>query len=518
MNFKKYLDTNLVVSLLLFSIVWTLVNNSYDLSRDEMWYADYSIKYNDTETRDIRHLSENDIHQVAFSHVYRNIERGMLKIFGENIFGLRVLNLLLSLLLIYTVHLWQSKSIEKHKNKLIVFTSLLLFLPILSIYSHHARPDWAMMMITATSLILLVIGIERERDKYLYAASFLFGLTAVIYWSGIAVLAGALAIFLCMYITEENNKSKYIYIVISLFALPVLYFSYIATYEFNELTSLFTEKNLQTGSLLAEPFISKYMSSLHIFLENILKSKIQSFMLFGLIFGPLILLYLNGAALVDSKKRKIIKFIYLFIFTYVTTSLVRGGGVRYLYFILPVFLFLNMYILTILNQKRESLISRGYFIGILALVFLSIFKTTMYVYDNKGQWSQYKKYESDLQYILKDADGRALTSFEFAWILKDIDKLYIENFLFFIPDTYYKFKEVMIKSNVSTILIDETTRSRMINIKDDNINQVWYQYLHRYIGENFIKKEEIFNIYYRKNKKMSPSDNRGYKTEVWQKL
>ena len=77
MNFKKYLDTNLVVSLLLFSIVWTLVNNSYDLSRDEMWYADYSIKYNDTETRDIRHLSENDIHQVAFSHVYRNIERGM---------------------------------------------------------------------------------------------------------------------------------------------------------------------------------------------------------------------------------------------------------------------------------------------------------------------------------------------------------------------------------------------------------------------------------------------------------
>jgi 4-amino-4-deoxy-L-arabinose transferase-like glycosyltransferase len=518
MNFKKYLDTNLAVSLLLFSIVWILVNNSYDLSRDEMWYADYSVKYNDSETTDIRHLSEIDVHQIAFSHVYRNIERGMLNIFGENIFGLRVLNLLLSLLLIYTVHLWQSKSIEKHKNKLIVFTSLLLFLPILSIYSHHARPDWAMMMITATSLILLVIGIERERDKYLYVASFLFGLAAVIYWSGIAALAGALVIFLFMYITEESNKSKYIYIVISLFALPIVYFLYIATYEFNELISLFTEKKLQTGRLLSEPFISKYMSSLNIFLDNLIKSRTQSFMSLCLIFGPLILLYLDGVALVDSKKRKIIKLLYLFIFTYLAVSLVRGGGVRYLNFIIPVFLFLNIYVLTILNQKREGLISRGYFIGIIMLVILSIFKTTIYAYDNKGQWSQYKKYESDLQYILKDSDGRALTSFEFAWILKDIDKLYIESFIFFIPDTYHEFREIMLKSDVNILIIDEATRSRMFNTKNDNGNGVWYQYLHRYMSENFIKKEEVFNIYYRKNKKMSPSDNRGYKTEIWQKL
>ena len=75
----------LAVCLVGFISTWIIVNDSYVINRDEMYYASYSTAFSEHETEDIRFISEKDHYTVAMLPLYRILLRSSISIFGKNI-------------------------------------------------------------------------------------------------------------------------------------------------------------------------------------------------------------------------------------------------------------------------------------------------------------------------------------------------------------------------------------------------------------------------------------------------
>jgi hypothetical protein len=515
MFLKKYLNFNLIASLLLFSISWTLMNDSHTISRDEMWYADYSVKLNDSKTNDIRHITNIDIHQASFSYIFRYLEKGVVEQFGKNIMGLRVLNLITGMLTVFTMWIFIREVQFKSRYFLLLYTVLITFIPILSNYAHHIRPEWVMMMFSTISMVFLTINVIVSKKCYLYLSAVFAALSAVIYWSGLAILAGILVAYTFLFF--ENKKDiRYLYSIFIALILAILYYFPLFIFNKDELIGLFSTAVPQTGRILTGHAFVEYWSVFLILLNDIPKSGITGLLTIGFIGSP-IFLYFLGKKRLSGTHKKIILCFYIFFISYFLISLLRGAGLRYFYFILPIFIFLNMYICISLREAGDRVIANIYLAGLILLSVASVVSAAVYVSNNNGQWKWYKKYEKDVFSSIEDIDGRLMLTYDFAWLLKERDKFYLENFIFKPSKTYNFFKSTMEEHNITVVLIDETTRTRIDNETDKfGIGATWYQYLQKFLIEKDFKKVNIiYNKYYRKNKEKIHIYEDGYATEIW---
>jgi hypothetical protein len=512
MNLKKYLNINLAFSFLIFTASWLLINDSYKVSRDEMWYADYSMKFDNSETNDIRHITEVDIHQVAFSHVFRYMERLVISLFGENLYGLRLLNLIFGMLMIYSVWISTKKIQPQARYFLFLYTVLISFTPILSLYSHHARPDWVMMSLITISILFSVIDFVKNDKRYLYGSVASAVLSGVIYWSGLAALAGILALYFTLFLINQRNI-KYVYAFFATLLLVFLYYFLLFLFNGSELIALFSTEALQSGNLMSGKSLSMYWDNLILLLNYPTENGVTGYVLTALIFSPItfMLFYKDKMTAID---KKILLLFYVFFITYIVITLLRGQGIRYLYFIFPVLFFLNIYMCTVVRESSGKFFANIYITGLTCISVLSLVSTGLYAKNNSNQWESYKKYGADIENIVENVDGRLMTTYDFSWLWLDKSKFYLETFSFKEVESYEEFNNIMDKYNIGVILIGETTKKR-IKKHNHKKTDLWYSYLNSFLDDKMIKADTIKNKFYRANKQNKPIDIDGYTTELW---
>lgn len=498
-----------------------MLNDSYNISRDEMWYADYSLKLDDTQTFDIRHLTDIDTHQIAFSPLFRYAEGVALNAFGQNIFGLRLINLFAGICAVSGAWFLFGVAKKSAKYHLLIFTILLSFLPICAKYSHHIRPDWCMMMIIALSISFLFIGIETGNRKHFYLSSILVSLSSIIYWSGLAAQAGILMVLAYLCFRKKTFVNTYsISATISLFIIGIYAYVISIIYR-DQVRELFSDSSpLQTGDLVSETFLASYMSSIEVFLVNIINSGILGLFYLAIILGPLVI-YFVFRNYIKYQFKQVIIITYIFLLVYIFVSLIRGSGARYLYFIIPSFTIINFYLLIklkiLIQGKRNLMLSLFHFM-IFCAVILSFIHSARYAYNNREQSIYYSKYERDIGLVINDTNGRIMTSYDFAWMHENRSKFFLENFIFSKVHTYEAFINIMKENDINVVLVCETTRVRMDSVKTNPDIETWYKYLDSYLDESFVKSSIVHNKYYRRNKSGVSYSKLGYKTEIWKKL
>ena len=486
-----------------------------------MWYADYSLKFDNSKTSDIRNLTEIDTHQIAFSPLFRYAEGVALNVFGQNIFGLRLINLFAGMCVVSGVWFIFGFAEKSAKYHLLIFTFLLSFLPICAKYSHHVRPDWCMMMIIVLSISFLIIGIETGNKKYFYFASILASLSSIIYWNGLAVQAGILMVLAYLCFRKKTFVNQYsISATISLLILGI--YAYVISITCREeLRELFSDSSpLQTGNLVSKNFIASYMSTFGALLINILNSGVLGIFSTAILFGPLVI-YFVFKSYMKYQLKEVIVLVYVFLLVYILISLMRGSGVRHLYFIVPSFLITNIYLLfklkNLIKEKKNLMLSLFYFM-IFCAVILSFIHSAKYAYNNRGQSIHYSKYEHDLGLFINDTSGRIMTTYDFAWMHKNRQKLFLEVLSFYKVSDDKEFSNIMLENDINVVLVCETTRFRMDRNQSKQDKYYWYKYLDDYLKKFYVKSSVVHNKYYRRNKLGIIETKLGYKTEIWTKF
>ena len=174
----------LFIGLALFTLYWILSSESHHFSRDEGWYSNYSIYWDDTETEDVRHVIDDDIHQLAYLPIYRALLRCNLSVFGYNVFGIRVWNLIISIVMLIVLF----KVLEKTGLDIrawIVFAILISMVHWTAESMHNARPDWTMACLGSMSIMMLMLFLHEGRRLYVFISIVLASLSLAVYWSGL---------------------------------------------------------------------------------------------------------------------------------------------------------------------------------------------------------------------------------------------------------------------------------------------------------------------------------------------
>ena len=189
-NKTKFLENeNILICglLLLYLFIWLISNNAFAYHRDEMWYTMYSVFFTDKTTNDIRHIIQNDIHQIAFLPAFRHIHGFFVNLFGQNIYSLRAINIFFALVALFLT----LKTMKEYKIR---FVYLLLFILLMSfenqiiISSHKARPDFSMSMLSLSSIILILDFLKSKGLIKLFNSAIFAVLASSFYWNGLAVL------------------------------------------------------------------------------------------------------------------------------------------------------------------------------------------------------------------------------------------------------------------------------------------------------------------------------------------
>ena len=102
-NIKEFYNKNIIIVLLLslYSIIWFITNDSFLFHRDEMWYSMYSIYFDNSQTNDVRYITDHDIHQIAYLPFFRYLQGFIIEVFGQNIYSLRTINLCFAIIALF---------------------------------------------------------------------------------------------------------------------------------------------------------------------------------------------------------------------------------------------------------------------------------------------------------------------------------------------------------------------------------------------------------------------------------
>jgi hypothetical protein len=307
--------------------------------------------------------------------------------------------------------------------------------------------------------------------------------------------------------------------IISLLILGIYAYVISIIYR-DEVRELFSDSSpLQTGNLVSESFLISYMSSVETFLINIMNGGILGFLYITILILPLVIFgFFKNCTKYQIKETIILSYIFLVV--YLLISLIRGSGVRYLYFIMPSFIIINIYLLFKVKSllQRKNLMLFLFYSMIFCVVILSFVHSVRYAYINRAQSIQYSKYERDIGFIINNTNGRIMTTYDFAWMHKNKSKFFLENFIFSKVTSYETFSNIMKENDIDVVLVCETTRVRMDSAKTNHNIETWYEYLDICLNESFVQSSIIHNKYYRRNKIGFSHSKLGYKTEVWTKL
>lgn len=511
---------SLFISIILFIVIWFVFNNSFLISRDELWYANYSIDFNDSQTEDIRHITEIDIHQVAFLPFFRIILKFFITVFGQNIYGLRIMNLIFGIIGIFFASLSFSKLKIKPYYTILLSLILSTFLS-LSKYAYHARPDWMTGMLMLIIISLINIYLSTKKDKYLITAILTASLSASIYWSGLAVVAGVGFVLCFLAYKHIISFKKLLSFSFLLLTFTFLLF-FIQTFNnFDALLGTFTNPELQTSQISNGNIFLKYPKAFYTMMfDSFSRGKSNlSFGLFTLIGVLLSFLFIKNKKESNDNKNNVLIACMLFLFGYSIFSAFRGGSEKFIFMASSVFLYFSLIAISFFQTKQLSkytkLLFKLSFVYIIIFILFHSINIADYIIKNKNQWTTYKNYSNDIKNIIKDETPVVFTNYSNYLAFKN-PKFYIENFPFQPPASEKEFNNTMSKYNIKYIIITERDRMRIEGDDENTTKYKWYLFLGQYLKNNGKHIENVYNPYYIKNKEKKYTDPRGFKNEIWE--
>ena len=496
-------NVQVYVLLLIYLSIWLISNNSFAYHRDEMWYTLYSIFPSDNTTNDIRHITQNDIHQIAFLPAFKYIHGIFVNMFGQNIYSLRTTNIFFaSVSLFFTL-----KTMQKYKFS---FVYLLLFILLISFdneiiaYSHKARPDFSVSMLSLASIILILDFLKGKQVIKLFISATFVGLASSFYWNGLAALTayGIIILFL-LYHNEISFKT---FLFLSLYSLLILILLLgIPVYQNFE---LFLE-TFTNDALIESPSNAHLLNIVFMFKGIIMSNKyglLVSLSFFIIIYSISINLFNKRS----NNKSNSSLLIFLTV-TFLMLS-VRSSDIRHIYMFLPL-VYLTMFFS--FNNINEILKINKFFLGFLIciVITLNVFNSFRYINKNYGQTGAYEQYKNEIESIVNDSNSLILMRYNMAWTI-DNPKFYIANFNFKDFKNQAEFNELMKSYDLKYLLIDEPTRQRMNN---PVLGKTWHKFLKVYIDDNFELKKTFYNKFYIKNKLYKYRYKEGYQNEIWAK-
>lgn len=506
---KLFTNENNIFLLLfvgLYIIGWFVANDSFIFHRDEMWYTAYSTAFEEVDTKDIRHILPIDIHQVAFLPMFRYIQGFFISIFGENIFGLRFINLFFGVILIF----FSSKLLLKLNVKKILIVLFVIFMltetQIIGL-SHKVRPDFIVGVLGLLAVVNILNFLVDKKIFYLYISSIFSVLASSMYWNGISILFSFSFIVLYFYIKQYIIK-KDIFKLVCFTLVIFFFFLFLPIYlNLDAFIATFTNEGLMNNSGAFHIF------NMLIMIKGALIGGRYQYLLFLLSIIYIVSLFIVVFNDRESKNKEIILLIISFYIGLLFILSFRSSSARHLYMFLPVFYFGLIININFLIYKIEKM---GYLFLIISMLsgFIFSIHSAKYVYSNVGQEENYRKFSSKIKEIITDSNSLVLTTYDMMWTI-DNPKFYLENFIFRIPNNQNEFNKIMKEYDIKYMIIDEVNKSRLIN---SPAKYAWYKYWNNYLKENYKLKSVIYNKYYRQNKRKKYLDKRGYINEVWEKV
>ncbi len=515
MKVKIPKHTILIICIIFFIVTWLLLNDSFVINRDEMYYASYSTAFTAQETKDIRYITDKDHYTVAMLPLYRIFLRASISIFGENIFGLRVLNLIAGIIMLLFVW-WWSREFKMGWPLLIVFTLIFVGDPKSQYYLHHGRPDFLIMALAVCVFSLFMISIKKKKDLFLYIAGILAGISCGIYWNGISLLIAFSVICLFAFIRHIITLKNILFL--SIFVVSTVFFAFILPLliNFDTLISLMTNVGFQTKNISSGTSFINYPIN---FINMLLLGFGQGVLILHLLFliaavfllSLMYILKLN----INADIKNVIIFSSIFILFYLLTTAFRGdGGGRFIDFIYPILIIVFSYLFIIFINNNKKKILR--LLAIAGLFILAFSGYTKVIYDgikNNGQTFYYQKYAADLNKIITKKGARVFLTFDFMWTLPDNPKLYLEVTKDKELKTYQAVENLFDKYNVEYVLVDERSKDRMHGPE----KILWYSYWEQVLNNRYNLIGTVENKFYRENKEKPPANGKDFVTEIWER-
>lgn len=502
LNMKEFYNNNIIIFLLLFlySTIWLVANDAFLFHRDEMWYSMYSLYFDSSQTSDVRYITDNDIHQIAYLPFFRYLQGTVLEIFGQNIYSLRVINLCLAIIALFaTLKTFQRYKI--HIGYLLLFILIISFDTQVITLAHRSRPDFGMSMLALTSLVLMLLFLKNKKLETLLLSSLSANLAATIYWNGLAVV-GAFAITLfAFFVFKRISAKQFLYLTSFSIFIFIIFFILPIYNNFEIVQETFNNSGLTKSSG------SFHWSNLIIMLKDSISGGLYQKVL-ALFFCCLI--YTNLLNCFSKNHEKIVPYIFLFLIILLTIVSFRSNGARHLYIFLPVIYSMLFFSLKELDEKykKHKVIVNLFFCIVL---FLNIGNSTKNIIKNYGQTNAYKDYAGDINEIVK-TDGLVMARYSAAWAINN-PKFYIANFNFKEFQSQEEFDDLIKNFKLRYLIIDEPTRQRMENpMQGEN----WHRFLKDSLSRNYRLKKIFYNKFYIRNKLYKHRYKKGYKNEIWE--
>ncbi|MDA9973151.1 glycosyltransferase family 39 protein [Candidatus Pelagibacter ubique] len=486
--------------LLTYLFIWLISNNAFAYHRDEMWYTMYSIFFTDKTTNDIRHVTQNDIHQIAFLPAFRYIHGFFVNMFGQNIYSLRITNIFFALVALF----FTLKTMKRYKFSfvyLLLFTLLISFDNQIIIYSHKARPDFSVSMLSLASIILILDFLKNKELIKLFISGIFAVLASSFYWNGLAVLVAYGVTIILLLNFKKILFKQFVYLSIFLLILFMLIVGLPIFQKFELFKEVFTNQTTLESI--------NFFNGLNIFLmfKNSITGGIYQLLialLFIIIIYSLTLNFFNHKPNADS-----FFYILVFITVILIVSSLRASSARHLYIFLPLIYLATIF--SINNISKDLKTNKLVLLSVIGIILvLNLGKSLINFKQNYGQVKAYDLYADKINNIAK-SEGYVLARYNMAWAINN-PKFYISNFSFKTFKNQNDFDELMSKYDLKYLLIDEPTRERMDDPKE---RKVWYKFFKNYMEDNFEIKETFYNKFYIKNKSYKYQYQEGYKNEIW---
>lgn len=489
-------NTHIFLPVLLFIILWVLMNNSYFITRDEMWYNYYSELTIKSNNQDIWFLGEYDAGQVGFLVPFRYLQGISVTIFGENILGLRILNLFFGTLMIGTVG-WVFQQASFPTLWPYIFTALITFDRELGNVSHAIRPDWLVLCLATVTVALLFAFLEHRNYKVLLMTAVVAGFSTGIHWNGFAVV-GSLVIVMIYFLIKKVVPLKVFFGSLTLLLASVLTLLIPLLINLRETAYLFQLEGTDTNRLTSGAALTGYINNLLWLLINGFSSGRYNLLLGMLLISAIVFtIILLFEKRVKTMNKLTLTTMFAFYIVAVMILSLRGVNAKFTLVVFNGILIFWMLLVAAYLKNNTIGMIKHFRILVMVIIFLFLtanaHRTIDYALSHQGQWQAYQKYGSDLSKIISNDKGRVVTTFDHAWALKEHNKLFIEALFLNSPESSDQLNQLFEKHNVSYVLVN----SRQIScFADRNKCEDWYGYLKDLLKENYKLIERVYNSYY----------------------
>lgn len=514
---RKFRPVFLLFSVL-FVVYWFYANDSFSISRDGSVYVSYAMEWDESETEDIRYLTKSNIYQAAQLPVYRILQRKLISFFGENIYGIRIINLFITLLVLGVFWLMCVK-LELSPWIFILGVPFCFFFSYTRQYMFIARPDWLIMCLSLIVAMSIIIGIHTKRNSYLTLAAIAAGLAPTIYHNGIPLFFAFLSILFWLLVRKEITPTRLAYLIFLplVFISTVFIFFYFMPY-FVEFKDLFANSTSNANRMVSGLWIKEYLIAFgSVIWHGYFEGK-RIFIGMIMLIGSFLCIYTYKQKKINKEQKISIEALVVFYIFSIIGILFRSANPRHSYFFIHIaFLLFGIVLAWLCKEHKRSLIVKASILFFILLIASFSFKAFQHIYKNGGQSAYYAKLSRDLTNIILKDKGRVMTYYDFRLAMPKHKKFFYMPLLTNRPSSQKEFSRLLKQYDVNYVTVCERTRMRMEGQIDAGSGPNHYKFLKGILNDEFNKVSVIYNKHYRRNGDSPPLDGVEFSTEIWKR-